>query len=206
MPWKQVDLMNQRTEFVLKSLETDNFRALCQEYGISAKTGYKWRERFYREGLSGLSDQARRPLNHPNGLEEGVVCEMVRLKVAHRAWGPRKIRALYERSHGQGTPSESSFKRVLDRAGLVQERRLRVRTQSGRVHSGRKAQGPNEVWSVDFKGWWFDGQGKRCEPLTVRDEFTRYLLELRAMPDARTATVRESFERLFACHGLPQAI
>ncbi len=46
MPWKEVNVMNQRTEFVLKALQTEDFRALCQEYGISAKTGYKWRERF----------------------------------------------------------------------------------------------------------------------------------------------------------------
>ena len=55
---------------------------------------------------------------------------------------------------------------------------------------------------MDFKGWWRSG-GKRCEPLTVRDEHSRYLLELRAMEDARSETVRESFERLFERHGLP---
>jgi len=206
MPWKVEQLVNQRTEFVLKSLGTDNFRALCREYGISAKTGYKWRERFMLEGLGGLQDLSRRPAQSPRGLGEGVVCEMVRLKQAHRAWGPRKIRALYQRVHGGCVPSESSFKRVLERAGLVEKRRRRRRTQAGRLANGRQATAPNEVWTVDFKGWWHDRQGRRCEPLTVRDEFSRYVLELRAMPDARTETVRASFERLFARHGLPGAI
>lgn len=206
MPWKELDLMNQRTEFVLRTLSSDNFRALCQEYGISTKTGYKWRERFWQQGLGGLRDISRRPLSSPGGLAEGVVCEIVRLKNAHRSWGPRKIRAVYERVHEGLAPSESSFKRVLQRAGLVEPRRVRRSSQAGRVYSGRKATAPNEVWTVDFKGWWYDRQGGRCEPLTVRDEFSRYVLELRAVADARTQTVRECFERLFERHGLPEAI
>ena len=76
----------------------------------------------------------------------------------------------------EAVPSESSFKRVLERAGLVQERRVRTREQSGRIFTGAKATKPNEIWSVDFKGWWHVGASQRCEPLTVRDEFSRYVL------------------------------
>jgi transposase InsO family protein len=198
--------MEQRMEFGLKALQTDNFRALCQEYGISPKTGYKWRERMLRYGLAGMAEQSRRPRSHADELAEGVICEMVRLKQAHRHWGPRKIRELYLRKHGAAA-SESSFKRVLARAGLTQPRRRRVRAaQAGRLWSGQRAQAPNEVWTVDFKGWWYDVEGRRCEPLTVRDEHSRYVLELRRMADARTATVRDCFERLFERHGLPGAI
>ncbi len=206
MPWKELNLMNQRTEFVLKAMRTDNFRGLCQEHGISAKTGYKWRERFLQYGLEGLAEQSRRPAHSPGGLSEAVVCEMIRLKNAHRWWGPRKIRALYQRVHAGEVPSESSFKRVLQRAGLVQGRRVRKRTEAGRLYRGRQAGAPNEIWTVDFKGWWYDGQGERCEPLTVRDEFSRYVLELRAVADARTETVRACFEGLFERYGLPGAI
>jgi putative transposase len=205
MPWKQVETMNQRREFVLKAIETHNFRELCQEYGISTKTGYKWKERFLEYGLRGLGELSRRPKSSPKGLDEAVVCEIIRLKQKHRYWGPRKIRRVYERWH-QDIPSESSFKRVLERAGLVQPRRLRARHQSGRLFSGRKANAPNEVWTVDFKGWWWQSEGKRCEPLTVRDEFSRYVLELRAMASARGQAVRSCFERLFERHGLPGAI
>lgn len=204
MPWKQVAAMNQRTEFVLKAIKADNFRELCREYGISPKTGYKWQERFWEYGLSGLRELSRRPRSSPKGLEEEVVCEIIRLKQRHRHWGARKLRKVYERLHEE-VPSESSFKRVLERAGLVQPRRLRARQESGRLFSGRKARAPNEVWTVDFKGWWY-AKGQRCEPLTVRDEFSRYVLELRAMADARGQTVRACFERLFAEHGLPGAI
>ena len=205
MPWKRTEPMNQRKEFVLRAMETNNFRQLCQEYGVSSKTGYKWRERFVRYGLEGMAELSRRPKSHAKELGEVVVCQMVRIKAAHPSWGPRKLRAVYERIHGQG-PSESSFKRVLQRAGLVRERRLRKRNQSGRVFSGRRGTAPNEVWTVDFKGWWWVAGSKRCEPLTVRDEWSRYVLELRAVEDARAQTVRACFERLFEQHGLPRAI
>jgi transposase InsO family protein len=204
MPWKQIEPMNQRVEFVLRAMKTDNFRSLCQEFGISAKTGYKWRERFLQHGLSGLEEESRRPKSSPNGLGEGVVCDIIRIKQKHVSWGARKIRMVYGRTHGD-IPSESSFKRVLERAGYTEKRRTRPHPETGRVSSGRRAKAPNEVWTVDFKGWWHGASG-RCEPLTVRDEFSRYLLDLRALANAQTATVRAAFERLFEIHGLPEAI
>ena len=196
--------MEERIEFGLKAMRTLNFRALCQEYGISAKTGYKWKERFLREGIAGMGEESRRPKSSPEQLPEENVCEIVRLKLAHVAWGPRKIRELYLRRHGEAA-SESTFKRVLERSGLTQKRRRRRALESGRLSSGRKGVTPNEVWTVDFKGWW-RSWGKRCEPLSVRDEYSRYVLELRAVHNARTETVRQSFEQLFERRGLPQVI
>lgn len=204
MPWKEIDAMNQRVEFVLRALRTENFRELCREYGISAKTGYKWKERLLEYGLAGMTEESRRPKSSPDGLEERVVCEMIRLKERHRSWGPRKLRDVYQRAHGQA-PSESSFKRVLTRAGLVDRRRVRQRPEAGRLFSGRRGKEPNEVWTVDFKGWWYTAAG-RCEPLTVRDEASRFVLELRQLADARTETVQACFERLFERHGMPAAI
>lgn len=207
MPWKKTEPMDQRIEFGLKALRTDNFRALCAEYGVSPKTGYKWRERLLRWGTEGLAEQSRRPWGHANQLSPEVVCEMVRLKQLHPYWGPRKIRALYLRMHGTAA-SESSFKRLLARAGLTEPRRLRRRaTEAGRLWSeGRRGQAPNEVWTVDFKGWWYDQARQRCEPLTVRDEHSRYILELRRLANGRTETVRKCFEGLFEQYGLPEAI
>ena len=152
-----------------------------------------------------MAEASRRPKNSPAQLAEEEVCEIVRLKLAHRNWGPRKIRELYLRRHG-AVASESSFKRVLERAGLTEKRRRRrVSSDAGRLSSGRRAERPNEVWTVDFKGWWRSLE-RRCEPLTVRDEHSRYVLEVRALENARSSSVRRSFEQLFARHGLPQAI
>jgi Transposase and inactivated derivatives len=204
MPWATPNLMNKRSEFAQRALQADNFRELCREYGISPKTGYKWRERFLEEGAQGMRDQSRRPKSSPDKLGEEIVCRIVRLKQRHAKWGPQKLREVYRREYGSA-PSESSFKRVLEKCGLVEKRINRRRVPSGRIADGRKAQACNEVWTVDFKGWWHDQDG-RCEPLTVRDEYSRFLLEMRALPNARTGTVQTCFEQLFATYGLPGAI
>jgi putative transposase len=204
MPWKKTEPMEQRIEFALRGMRALNFGALCQEYGISAKTGYKRKERFLREGVGGMVEESRWPKSSPEQLPEREVCEIVRLKLAHLSWGARKIGELYLRRHGE-VVSESTFKRVLERAGLTRKRCKRGSTEAGRLCSGRRAGAANEVWTVDFKGWW-RSWGKRCEPLTVRDEYSRYVLEVCGLADARSQTVRTNFERLFERHGWPQAI
>jgi putative transposase len=206
MPWKETRKMNQRREFVIKALESSNFRELCREYGISAKTGYKWKERFMVHGLEGMAEESRRPQGHAKELSEQIVCEIVRLKNAHSHWGPRKIHALYKRKHGGSVPSESSFKRVLERAGLTVPRKRRRAKEGGRLASGRQGTRANEVWSVDFKGWWLSAQGKRVEPLTVRDEYSRMILEMRAPGSSRTEVVKACFEKLFERYGLPEVM
>lgn len=198
--------MDLRKEFVLKAIGNPNFRGLCREYGISPKTGYKWRERMKQQGLAGLQEQSRRPKHSATALEEEVVCRIVALKVGHPHWGPYKIRILYQSHYGGKLPSCSSFKRVLQRAGLTVRRRLKRHAESGRLSSAVKALAPNDVWTVDFKGWWRDGQGQRVEPLTVRDEYSRMLLEMRVLQDSTTESVRECFERLFERYGVPKLI
>ena len=206
MPWKQSEPMNERTEFVLKAMsESNNFGQLCREYGVSRKTGYKWKRRFLAEGLGGLQERSRRPHGHARELSEAVVCEVIRLKMQHPNWGPKKIGDLYGGVHGWA-PSISTLQRVLDKAGLVKKRRKRAQRPSGRLARGIKATCPNQVWSVDFKGWWRDSEGKRCEPLTVRDEYSRFVLEIRALENGRTEAVKEAFARLFRQYGLPEVI
>jgi transposase InsO family protein len=204
MPWETQNLMNKRTEFAMKALHTENFAELCREYGISRKIGYKWRDRFLAQGLGGMKERSRRPVNSPEKLEPEVIYRIVQLKERHRNWGPKKLREVDVRQQGSG-PSESSFKRVLEKCGLVDKRVVRAMERTGRIASGRKAKAPNEVWTVDFKGWWYDRDG-RWDPLTVRDEYSRCVLELRALPDAKTKTVQRCFERLFERHGLPGAM
>lgn len=204
MPWREIEPMDQKMEFCLKSLRGCNFRELCGAYGISTKTGYKWRERFLERGYQGLEELSRRPHRHPEQLEVEQVCAIVRLKQAHPFWGAGKIAELYRRRYGQAV-SESTIKRILERSGLVEKRKVHAASQSGRLSSGRKAQAVNEVWTVDFKGWWWQ-KAQRCQPLSVRDEYSRYILGLESLKDGRTESVRKSFERLFERYGLPLAI
>jgi len=208
MPWKECDAMSLRLEFALRSLnETTPFQELCREYGISTKTGYKWKRRFLESGASGLHDRSRRPLISPEALPEETVCGIIRLKEAHRSWGPRKIREIYARHHtDRDLPSESSFKRVLDKAGLVEKRRTRRSAETGRLQNQAPAEAPNDVWTVDFKGWWYTSGKERCEPFTMRDAFSRYVLESAILADAKTETVRRACERLFKLYGLPGTI
>lgn len=107
---------------------------LCREFGISRKTGYKWKERYSQRGLEGLHDHSRRPSSSPEQLCEDIVCRIVALKQAHPSWGARKLRAVMLRScEGLEVPSESSFKRVLNKSGLVKKRRRRLQQETGRL-------------------------------------------------------------------------
>jgi putative transposase len=206
MTWKEKNMINLRTEFALKAMQEGvNFSQLCQEYGISRRVGYKWKARFKIEGCAGMMDQSRKPKTHPGEVSEDVLLKIVRLHEAHKHWGPKKIRELYART-GQLAPSESTFKRIFEKAGWVQKRKRRVVEQSGRLHQGVRAEGPNDIWTIDFKGWWYTQDGERFEPLTVRDEKSRYVLEARSMGSSSTQAVREVLERLFTKHGLPRVI
>lgn len=208
MPWTETNVMDQRTEFVLRVLRgTEHFKELCKEFGITRRTGYKWKERFVADGLSGLGDQSRRPTRSPRGIGEEIVCRIVKLRMAHPRWGARKLRAVLERTLSkEELPSESSFKRILDRAGLVTHRRRKPKEQGTRVRTPVRAERPNHVWTIDFKGWWYTRERERFEPLTIRDDFSRYLLCAQAMENARTETVQEQMIRVFDRYGVPEVI
>ncbi len=199
MPWKETQMMNQRTEFVLRAMRNvEPFNALCREYGISRKTGYKWKQRFCEKGLDGLSDQSRKPQSSPNELDEDTVCEIIKLKMAHRSWGPTKIHAIYARTHPSSElPSVSSVKRILDKAGLVLHRKKRHQNETGRIENRVETTKPNQVWTVDFKGWWHTRDKRRFEPLTIRDDYSRYLLCAVSLESSRTEIVQKEFENTF---------
>jgi transposase InsO family protein len=200
--------VDQRTEFMLRVLRNaEPFGELCQQFGISRKTGYKWKERFLQEGLTGLPDRSRRPASSPTEVGEPMVCRIVKLRGAHPSWGPRKLRSVLERTVPKDElPSESSFKRILDKAGMVKHRRRVPSDRTGRLQTPARAERPNHVWTIDFKGWWYTRNRDRFEPLTVRDDFSRYVLCAQALDDGRTETVRRQMVRLFERHGLPEVI
>lgn len=209
MPWMETQVMDQRQEFVLRSLQTEaDFGVLCREFGISRKTGYKWKERFLADGLTGLHDQSRRPKRSPKEVGEAMVCEAINVKLAHREWGARKVLAVLAKTMpSSDLPSESSLKRIFDRVGLVAHRRRRgPESQGARLQTPIRAERPNQVWTIDFKGWWYTLDRRRFEPLTIRDDYSRYLLCAQAMPDARTETVQSQMSRVFDRYGLPEVI
>ena len=144
MPCKETKMIDERMNFALKSLQEGvNFSELCAEYGISRKTGYKWRERYQREGAVGLHDLSRKPAHSPNQLSEAILCQIVKLHGRHPKWGPKKIRALLLKdvAFTAEAPSESSLKRVFKGCGWTQRRIRRKRQDAGHIRSGTHAQG-----------------------------------------------------------------
>jgi transposase InsO family protein len=203
-----------RKEFVLKALAQDvPFRELCREFSISRKTGYKWLERFHEHGFEGLVDQSTRPEKSPGRTSGEIAVEIIRLRQAHPTWGPKKIRKLLSKRLPLEAelPSLRTISRVLTRVHLnhPKKRRRRPADQGWMLQATRKhivVEAPNDGWTVDFKGWWTTRDGRRCEPLTVRDAFSRFILALRILPRSDTDGVRAVFEELFERHGLPKAI
>lgn len=198
--------MEQRKEFIRDMLKGERpFRTLCGEYGISEKTGYKWKKRFEENGKAGLFDQNRSPLTSPASLSEDTIIGLLKLKTAHPHWGAKKILVIYAKNHID-PPSLSSVNRIFKKAGLVKQRRVRkMAADSNRLRQRIEPNGPNDVWAIDFKGWW-KSAGEVCEPFTVRDLYSRMVLEARLMRSKSTDAVREVMTELFRKYGLPKVI
>lgn len=203
--------MSIKNEFILRAITREQtISELCRQYGISRKTAYKWLRRFRKEGMAGLVDQSKRPKSSPLRVKPEIVLEVVRLKQKHRSWGPKKLVVLLAKSGVplEDLPSRSSMCRILYSSGLVKRRR-RYRIDPARGLPGRPCvvvDAPNDLWTVDFKGWWRTRDRVRCDPITVRDAFSRFVLELRIMRKTDETRVRPVFEKLFELYGLPKTI
>jgi transposase InsO family protein len=208
MPWKETDKMEQKEQFIQEILKQEKpFKHICEEFGISEKTGYKWKNRFFEQGKIGLYEQSRARLSQ-NEIDGDTAAALIRIKNEHLAWGPKKIREIYARAYPQGTvPSLSSVKRILDKAGLVKQRKIRPPSTSNcpRLQQQIQATAANDVWSIDFKGWW-KSDGEICEPFTVRDRFSRKILCARLMTSKTSEAVRCVMTELFRTYGLPKVI
>jgi len=179
---------------------------LCRRYGISRKTGYKWLGRYGEGGVAGLEDRNRAPRGTPHGLAPEVTEKILTLRRRYPTWGPRKLLArLFVEFPSATWPAASTVGDLLKRHGLVRRREKGRRSpdSSGPIV---EATGANESWSADFKGWFRTGDGVRCEPLTISDNFSRYLITCQAVPKVTLGEVQPLFERAFRDHGLPRAI
>lgn len=206
MPWKETCPMDQREQFIREALkERRPFKHLCSDYGISRKTGYKWLQRFYDYGWGGFEEASRKPDQSPRRLSEEVTCELIKLKGHHISWGAKKILDLYRRRHPHNSPSLSSVNRVFLHAGLVKSRRRRYPQTGARMVSDVVVEGPNDLWTMDFKGWWMTCDHKRFEPFTLRDSYSRYVLVAEAMPH-NTETVKKALIKAFKKYGMPRVI
>jgi putative transposase len=206
MPWKEHRAVDLKKQFVLAAMSPGaNVAQLCRQYEISRNNGYKWIRRFEKEGEAGLEARSRRPRRIVRTDGETVL-RLIELRRQY-SWGAKKLKQLLSAEMGSGVPSVKTVARILDRAGEPRvrkpRRRLRVVT---RDYEPLVVDAPHDVWTVDFKGWWRTRDGKRFEPLTVRDAFSRYVLCLQMLGSTRAEVVKPAFEKLFQRCGLPAVI
>lgn len=208
MTWKVSCVMDERLKFIADCLsEKFSMSELCRRYGVSRKTGYKWLARYREGGLDELKDRSRAPRLHPNAVAPELVDMIIAFKCEHMLWGPAKIRVkLLERHPKMCWPAISTIGDLLDSQGLVIKRRKRNHATPSSQPLGHCTD-PNDVWCVDFKGWFRTGNGTRCDPLTMTDGCTRFLLRCVGMSDGTDFTrVQPLFEAAFREYGMPQAI
>jgi putative transposase len=206
MPWKECHVVDERLRFVARLLDGEKMAGLCDEFGISRKTGYKIYERYRRIGVQGLTDRSRRPYRHANQLPMAVEKAIVRLKKDYPHWGAPKIRErLKQRWPEVSCPAISTVHAVLDRHGLVQRRRRRVRSRLTGTRLSQPA-AANALWCADYKGGFLLGNHRYCYPLTITDFASRYLIACEALSTTQERYAFGVFERAFQDFGLPRAI
>jgi len=208
MPWKETNVMSQRIKFILRAFDPNtNFTELCSEFAVSTKTGYKWKDRFLQYGLPGLTDQPRTPHSHPKRISEDTICELIRIKKDKPKWGPKKVRLVFDKNHpNEYVPCRSSVERILKKSGYVITKRPKRQYRFERISNRFIPTHPNDLWTVDFKGWWYTSKKEKCEPLTVRDEFSKFILSIKILDKGNISCVKHEFEHLFTVYGLPRAI
>lgn len=178
----------------------------CQRFGISRKTGYKWRDRYDREGSAGLGDRSRAPRVHPHAVSDEVVERLLEARRAHPRWGARTILDwLKRRDVPEDLPAASTVTEVFKRHGLVRPRPRKPRHPHG-LAPQPDFSAPNRTWCADFKGQFQLGDRSWCYPLTVTDGCTRFLLWCEGFSTTTSAPVQSAFERCFREFGLPEAI
>lgn len=197
--------MDLRIEFMNRVLRGERVTDLCREYDISRKTGDKFKQRFKRLGLAGLADQSRAPKVIPHRTPPELVEIIVAERRRHPTWGPKKLKSVLERRLERPLPAASTLGAILRRRGLVEPRTGRAR-HVAQPTGLRRALAPNEVWCIDYKGQFRLGDRSYCFPLTLTDQFSRYLLGCEGMGAIREEAAREVCAEIFREHGLPLAI
>jgi len=190
-----------REEFVDEVMAKEKSKSqLCREYGITRRTGDKWLKRY--ENGEGLGDKSKTPFKTVNKTAPEKEAKVLEVRAAHPAWGPRKIHKYLHNKGEIELPSKSAIGNILKRNGCISEEASRTSTPYKRFQKDSS----NEMWQTDFKGHFALGNGKRCYPLTVLDDYSRFSLCVDAKSNERREGVIQSFERIFEENGLPDSL
>ena len=199
MPWQEENRMSLRREFVLLARQRSlPFSELCHRFNISRKTGYKWLQRAESDGEA-FSDRSRRPHATPNRTSARIEAAVLSIRQQHPAWGGRKIERVLRNQGLNNVPAPSTITHILHRHGLIRPRE----SGSGGRYQRFEHEQPNQLWQMDFKGY-FQTLSGRCDPLTVLDDHSRYNIVLKALWGTNTQSVKTTLTQAFQHYGLPQ--
>ena len=202
MPWKARKPVDLRMEMMVRLSRGERLTDLCREYGISRKTGEKFKRRFREVGPTGLEDQSRAPRAIPHKTPPELVEVLLVERRLHPTWGPRKIKEVLERRLERPFPAASTIGDVFAEHGLIVTR-CRRRRHISQPTGLREATAPNDVWCIDYKGQFRLGDGSYCYPLTISDQFSRFIIGCEGMGAIGDEAAREVCEEVFRTHGIP---
>lgn len=209
MPFTTRSIMSQRIEFcLLASKPGSNISDLCRRYEISRKTGYKWLERYKEKGNKGLLDHSKRPYSFPNKTCTEIEEYVIRLRKNDPEWGSKKLHKLICKDKEVGKyrheviPCKTTITKILSRHGLIDPNRSKIFKDFERF----VRQYPNELWQMDYKGWFRLLNKQQCHPLTITDDHSRFNLCLEACKNQQEVTVKNALINVFRRYGLPYMI
>jgi transposase InsO family protein len=207
MLWKETCAMDEKMQLIGDWLKDEHtISELGQHYQVSRKTVYKWIGRYEAGGMEALQEASRTPYRHPNATAPEIVSELIETKLRHSNWGPKKVVASLKGLHTEKHwPAVSTVQSILRKEGLVKPRHARHHTPPF-TRPFQECLKPNDSWSIDYKGQFRTGDGRWCYPLTITDNYSRYLLTCRGLRHPSYETTRPWLERAFREYGLPLAI
>jgi putative transposase len=207
VPWKAISPVDERVRFIA-AVQQDprgNFTRLCESFGISRAKGYKWLDRYKRLGPGGLEDGKPVARHCPHKTADVIADRVVAMRKDHPHDGPKKLHARLVALGHEPLPAPSTIGEILKARGLIRPRRSRLRVPPSPDLLDPCVE-PNDVWCIDFKGHFRLGDKTRCDPLTLTDAATRYLLKCQTLAKTDEAPVRAELERTFREFGLPKKI
>lgn len=207
MPWQEKEIAEEKFNFIIDWKKDEfTFSELCQRYGISRPTGYFLINRFKTEGVEGLKERSRRPNVIPHKTPCEVEARLLELKYRFPKWGPAKIRDfILAEDISDDVPAASTIGEIYKRHGLVKPRKKHRRV-TPHCEPLKHCTAPNVVWSADFKGQFQLKNNAYCYPLTVTDNFSRFLFACDGFLTPNCNQTIKTFTRIFEEYGLPDAL
>lgn len=198
MPWERKTVEEQRKEFAEAAKETKNFSALCREFGITRKTGYKWVER-YAENAN-LSDKSRKPFKIANRTPIETEERIVALRGENPGWGAKKLKEVLERQ-GYAVPCMKTVNNILKRYGCISAEE----SLKHQAFTRFEKEDCNEMWQTDFKGEFRMADNNYCYPLNIFDDHSRFAIKIELALSTANKVI-PAFRSAFYEYGMPNSV